>query len=281
MKGQAFLEDIAGEASSSDGLSASYLTHELRAPVTAIRLGLEILREQIDSQLSPEEKQTLSMAVKNTTRLEGLINDIMDYAKINSGKLAVRKEPSRPRDMMTEAVDSLRSTALSKGVRLTRDEGEPLPRIACEPRRIVQILTNLISNSIKHTPQRGVIRVSAALGQGAHEGTVVFKVKDTGCGIPAADLEKIFDLFAQSENSPALTGGTGLGLTLARRMVELHGGRIWAESWRQLGATFFFTIPIASSDMARPVQIYPKEIEVSGLLATLARRLNTWLALFV
>lgn len=260
-------------------LPSSYLTHELRAPVTAIRLGLEILQEQIQGRLQADERHMLAVAVKNTSRLEGLVNDIMDYSKIMAGRMPVRKEPADGRELVAEAVDGLQATAISKGVKLVKEEGEPLPRVLAEPRRVVQILTNLISNAIKFTPARGTVRVSVGKGRFEHEGTLVFKVKDNGRGIPHKDLERIFDLFAQPCASSG--EGTGLGLTLSRLMAELHGGRIWAESWRELGAAFSFTIPIAPQDLARKIRVYPKPAEYSGLLVSLSRGLNAFLSLFL
>lgn len=263
------------------GISASYLTHELRAPVTAIRLGLEILQEQLQDRLHPDEKQMLDVAVKNTTRLDGLVNDIMDFSKIMAGKLKAEKQPCDPRALCRDAVDCMQSLALAKGVKLFFDEPEPLARVSAEPRRMLQVLTNLISNAIKYTPARGTVTVTCKMGEREHAGTILFKVKDTGRGIPAKDIEKIFDMFVQSEKTKTADGGTGLGLTLARLMVQLHGGRIWAESWREVGATFFFTIPITPEDMKKNVEVYPKELEVSGLLVSMARRFNSILALFV
>src|SRR6185503_10959656 len=96
--------------------------------------------------------------------------------------------------------ESLRATALAQGVKLELAEGEPLPRVSAEPRRIVQILTNLISNGIKFTPSRGRVTISAELGKREHEGTILFNVKDTGRGIPAEDLDKIFDMFVRCSN---------------------------------------------------------------------------------
>ena len=261
-------------------LQASYLTHELRAPVTAIRLGLEILQEQVEGRLHAEEKQMLAVAVRNTARLEGLVNDIMDYSKIMAGKLGITKENCDPRALLNEAADGLRATALAQGVKLAVDDCEPLPEISAESRRVIQVLTNLVSNAIKFTPARGRVTVTAEKGKYEHEGTILFKVKDTGRGIPAEDIEKIFDMFIQSSNTKQ-SEGTGLGLTLARLMVELHGGRIWADSWRGAGATFCFTIPISQDALGRKVEVYPKPLEYTGLLLSVAKRFNAFVALFV
>jgi len=272
----------AAPAPAPDKIQASYLTHELRAPVTAIRLGLEVLQEQVLRKLEADEKQMLSLAIKNTARLEGLINDIMDYSKIVAGKMAVNRELCEARTLVSDAVDAMQAMALAKGVKLIKDIEEGLPRVSAETRRVVQVLTNLISNAIKFSPAQGAVTVSVKSGRYEHAGTLVFRVKDMGCGIPAQDLEKVFDMFVQSaSSSKKQTTGTGLGLTLARSMVELHGGRIWAESWKGAGASFYFTIPVAAEDMARKFDPYPKPLEYHGLLVSIYRRLNAFLAFFV
>jgi len=263
-------------------VQAAYLAHELRAPVTSIRLGLEILSEQIEGRLQGDEKQMLSLAIRNTMRLEGLVNDIMDYSKIAAGKLAIVKEPSDARMLVDDAADSLRAMATAKGVKINKDFAPLLPRCAAESRRVVQVLMNLISNAIKFTPARGTVTVTVAEGKYEHAGTLLFKVKDTGCGIAHDELEKIFGMFEQAGGSAQRqASGTGLGLTLARAMVELHGGRIWAESWKGSGSTFCFTIPIARADMVTPVEVYAQPLQLHGLLLDVARRFNAFLAMFV
>ncbi|MDO8756654.1 MAG: HAMP domain-containing sensor histidine kinase, partial [Elusimicrobiota bacterium] len=263
-------------------VQAAYLAHELRAPVTSIRLGLEILAEQIGDRLEGDEKQMLSLAIRNTMRLEGLVNDIMDYSKIAAGKLAIVKEPCDARTLVDEAADSLRAMATAKGVKIAKDYAPLLPRCSAENRRVVQVLMNLISNAIKFTPARGLVTVAISEGKYEHAGTLLFKVKDTGCGIPHEELEKIFGMFEQACGAAQRkSSGTGLGLTLARAMVELHGGRIWAESWKGSGSTFCFTIPIATADMVRPVEVYAQPLQLHGLLLDVARRLNAFVAMFV
>jgi|GEM_PF-1555576 len=262
-------------------IQAAYLAHELRAPVTAIRLGLEGLSEQVAPRLEPDERQLLEIAIRNTNRLEGLVNDIMDYSKIAAGKMAIVKEACDARALIDEAVEAMRAAATARGVKIVKDVAPGLPRCSAEGRRVVQVLINLLSNAIKHSPARGTVVVAAALGRHAHEGTVLFRVKDSGPGLAPADLERVFGLFEQAGGALKKTEGTGLGLPLARAMVELHGGRIWAESWKGAGAAFCFTIPAAARDLARPVDVYPEPIQVSGLLAEFGRRCNAVLALFI
>lgn len=256
------------------------LTHELRAPVTALRLGLQLLREQAKTRLKGDEQQILEMALRSTGRLESLVNDVMDYSRGSSGGVKIEKTLCDVKSLISESVGDLQSLALAHGVKLIKVNEVPLPRIEADPLRVIQVLTNLISNAIKFTPPRGRVTVSAEIGCYEHDGTVVFKIKDTGRGIPQDELEKIFNPFVQaSHTSPEQ--GTGLGLSLSRMMVELHGGRIWAESWPGLGATLSFTIPISSREMVRKVSAYPKAAEYSGLLFSLTRRLNAFLAFFI
>jgi signal transduction histidine kinase len=262
-------------------VQAAYLAHELRAPVTSIRLGLEGLAEGAEDRLHDDEKKMLEIAIRNTHRLEGLVNDIMDYSKLAAGRMTVAKEPCDARALLDEAVDAMRAAAVAKGVRIVKDVAPGLPRCAAEGRRVVQVLINLLSNAIKYAPARGTVTVSASAGVREHEGTVLFRVKDTGPGLDAADLERVFGMFEQAGGAVKKSTGTGLGLTLARAMVELHGGRIWAESWKGCGATFCFTIPIASADLTRAVDVYAEPLQIHGLVAEFGRRFNAVLALFV
>ncbi|MBI4348853.1 MAG: HAMP domain-containing histidine kinase [Elusimicrobia bacterium] len=260
---------------------ASYMTHELRAPLTSVRSALGLLEEQLATRLQPDEQQVLTLAMKNADRLAGLINDILDFSKIQAGKMSMQLETLDPLALLQEAVDSLQAWALARGVRLVRGPSAGgLPRVRGDARRITQVLTNLLSNAIKFTPAGGRVEVSARMGRAEHTGTIVFSVKDTGCGIPQQDLEKIFRCFEQSAEGRKTSNGTGLGLTLAKSMVELQGGRIWAESWKGLGSTFHFTIPIVSEDLAVPVEVYPRSPEYHGLLVDVFRRLNAVVAAF-
>ena len=260
---------------------ASYMTHELRAPLTSVRSALGLLEEQLDGRLQADERHVLSLALKNADRLAGLINDILDFSKVQSGKMSMQLETLDPQALIQEALESLQAWSISRGVRLSRAaDVAGLPRVRGDARRIVQVLTNLISNAIKFTPAGGRVEVTARMGRNEHTGTIVFAVKDSGCGIPSQDLEKVFHAFEQSAEGRKMSNGTGLGLTLAKSMVELQGGRIWAESWKGLGSTFHFTVPIVSEDLSVPVEVYAKPTEYHGLLVDAFRRFNAVLAAF-
>ena len=282
------LEDLAHGAgcppvsASTEPMVASYLTHELRAPLTSIVSAMMLLQETLAGVLKPDQSRLLELALKNGERLGQLINDILDFNKIQSGKMKLQTCATPARKLIRESVDSLNAWAVTKGIKLLRVPPEELlPRVQADPQRAVQVLINLISNAIKFTPSGGQIEIFASLGRGEHEGTVVFTVKDNGCGIAPADLERIFQCFEQSASGAKSGQGTGLGLTLAKAMVELHGGRIWAESRRGLGSAFHFTIPIAPQDMHRKVALYPQPVQYHGIFVHMFRRISAFIATFV
>ncbi len=153
---------------------------------------------------------------------------------INIEKITM--EPCDARALIDDAADSMLATATAKGVRIIKSCEALLPRCAAESRRVVLVLKNLLSNAIKFSTAPGLVSIAVSEGRYQHAGSLMFKVKDTGCGIDRAELERIF--------------GVGSGLAMARAMVENHGGRIWAESWKGGGSTFCFTIPVAVAAFA-------------------------------
>lgn len=263
----------------SENQLAAYVTHELRAPLTSVRSALGLLSMNLEGRLNHEEAETLRLAARNAERLGTLINDIMDFEKIRAGKMELTCEALNSEELLQEALESLSSWAVAKGIRMERvPSEEALPRVWADRKRVVQVLTNLLSNAIKFTPAGGRVELMARKGRHQHSGTIQFRVKDTGPGIPAKDLEKVFRCFEQSALGTKESQGSGLGLTLARTMVTLLGGRIWAESWPGLGATLNFTLPLVARDSKRPVEAYGKPVEMSGLLVGLAKRLNSVVA---
>jgi signal transduction histidine kinase len=175
-----------------------------------------------------------------------LIGDLVDVASIVAGKLAVARETRDLAILIAEAVDTFRATASAKGVFLeTRIDAAPL-LATFDHQRILQVLANLISNSLKFTPRGGNITI----GGEREAGSVRLSVRDTGCGIPDHALERIFERFSQVGNSDRR--GLGLGLYISRCIVEAHGGRIWAESQPGAGSKIGFTLP-ANPSASAPV----------------------------
>lgn len=216
----------------------SIVSHELRTPLTSIRGSLGLLESGVLGPLPKKGQRLVEVAVQNTDRLVRLINDILDIERIESGRIDLHREPCDAADLIERAVDSIGQLAAAARVSLIA-EGEPVALFA-DPDRVIQTLTNLISNAIKFSSPGACVRVCSA----ARDGEVLFEVADEGRGIPAANLESIFERFQQVDASASREmGGTGLGLAICRTIVEHHGGRIWVDSTLGTGSTFSFELP--------------------------------------
>ncbi|MFA6029751.1 MAG: HAMP domain-containing sensor histidine kinase [Elusimicrobiota bacterium] len=222
--------------------TAAYLTHELRAPLTSIRCALETIKD-CEERLPADERQMLDIALRNTERLKNLIDDILDLSKLQAGRMRVFPVPCDPRALAAEAVESLSPLARKKGIDLALEVSPPCAAVDADPRRTVQVLINLLSNALKFTPAGGRVRVRVEAGKGDRAGYALFSVSDTGCGIAAGDLPRVFRFFSQAAAGERRMEGTGLGLAISRSMVELQGGEIGVESEPGKGSTFSFTLP--------------------------------------
>lgn len=221
--------------------TAAYLTHELRAPLTAIRCALELMREGGDAAQSAE---VLDIALRNAERLGGLIDDILETSKLQTGKVAVAPRPLAAGDAARDAVTALLPWADRKGLALAVVREPDLPPVAADPKRLTQVLTNLLSNALKFTPAGGRVEVSVRRGRRERAGSVLFCVRDSGPGIAPAEQARLFRYFTQGAAGVSSGTGTGLGLAIARAMVELMGGSLWLESECGKGAAFYFTLPV-------------------------------------
>jgi signal transduction histidine kinase len=221
----------------------SVVSHELRTPLTAIKAFVELL---IVKQSMPPEKKTKILQTVNeeSDRLGRLINDLLDLSKIEAGTMNWRREQISIEDIISVSVDMLLPSALGKGLSLTRTVEPQLPCFFGDRDRLVQVITNILSNAVKFTPEGGSITVQAKHEEGPPP-RLVIAIADTGMGIHDEELEVIFDKFHRSGDM--LTNrieGTGLGLAIARQIVEHHGGRIWADSTYGSGSRFTFTLPL-------------------------------------
>jgi len=226
-----------------DKLTSGYLTHELRSPLTAIRCALELVLET-SASLNRQERDILNAALRNTTKLNVLIDDIMQLSKIQTGRMAMSPSPVQPDALVRETVEDLGPWIQRKGLALTVKTPIRCPEIFVDAHWTIQSLTNLISNAIKFTPSGGAIEVSLEEGQGERSGLMIISVSDTGCGIAPEDIRKVFGYFVQVGPPEHRKQGSGLGLSLARSMVEIQGGSMWVTSRFGEGATFSFTVPI-------------------------------------
>ncbi len=217
----------------------SVVSHELRTPLTSIRGALGLLTSGLVGALPDKGRRMLEIAVNNTDRLVRLINDILDIERMQSGKVLMQYRLCDAAALLGQASDEMRAMADKVEVTLTV-QAQPL-RLWADPDRLVQTLTNLLSNALKFSPPQTAVRLSVQR-QGEE---AVFTIRDQGRGIPADKLESIFERFQQVDASDSRQkGGTGLGLAICRSIVQQHGGRIWVESELGAGSTFSFTVPM-------------------------------------
>ncbi|MDO8804347.1 MAG: ATP-binding protein [Elusimicrobiota bacterium] len=221
----------------------SRVTHDLQSPLASITSALEMLTDAATSKLDPTESKFLDISIRNSHRLSQMIRGILDFSKLQAGKMDVHPAPAPLAPILSEAVDGLTPWAKTKGIALTL---RPVPgdlRVMADPPRIVQVLTNLISNAIKATPEGGTVIVAAAPDP-SQNGSVLVGVRDTGHGIPKEDLNKLFQKFVQLPSRHSMEG-VGLGLAIVSDFLKLHNGKIWAASEVGKGSTFYFTLPLA------------------------------------
>lgn len=237
----------------------SIVSHELRTPLTSIKNSLDILSNGRCGEVTPASDKFLSMAMRNVQRLSGIINDLLDLSKIEAGKMDFKFAPTNINTVIGYVKSTLSEVAKTKGLNLITEEGENLPEINADSQRLEQVLTNLVSNAIKFTPENKTIKISSKLVNSSEiKINDIFKpeiknltgnyiqvcVEDEGIGIDEKDLLHAFDKFAQIENSLSRkAGGTGLGLPIAKQLLEAHKGAIWCDSELNKGSKFCFIIP--------------------------------------
>jgi signal transduction histidine kinase len=221
----------------------SVVGHELRTPLTSIRGSLGLLDGGVLGELPQDAANMVAVAVLNADRLVRLINDILDIERMAAGRLSLDPTAVAAEELVSQSIQVVQAMADAAGVTLHSDV-EPLAVFA-DADRIVQTLINLFGNAIKFSPAGSVVTVTVT----QDEDGAVFSVRDTGRGIPADQLESIFERFRQVDASDSREkSGTGLGLPIARGIVEQHGGRIWAESHPGEGSTLRFTLPSVSEN---------------------------------
>ncbi|MBI4576795.1 MAG: PAS domain S-box protein [Planctomycetes bacterium] len=228
----------------------SMIVHDLRSPVAAIK-GLVELLENDEVEIDPsEEKEFYRMIGESSERMLGLVNDVMDVSKIEAGKLDLYPEPYGIGEAVESALEVAGVHAEKKGVEIVTDLESDLPSVHVDAERLVQVFTNLLTNSVKFTPEGGCITISARADGALADGRVCVQVTvaDTGVGIPAEELGQLFEKYKQVSSARSTKAkGTGLGLVICKNIVEAHGGRIWVESEAGHGARFHFTVPTTPS----------------------------------
>ena len=218
------------------------MSHELRTPLNAIIGFSQVLRERMVGQLNEKQEEYLDDILSSAYHLLSLINDVLDLSKVEAGQVELDVAPFSLLDALESGVVMVRERALDDDVRIALRADPDADAVEGDERRIRQVVFNLLSNAVKFTPEGGAVEVSAA----RLNGEVRVSVSDTGAGIAPDDRERIFEEFQQTEAGVDQREGTGLGLALSKRYVELHGGRIWVDSEVGEGSTFVFTLPSRS-----------------------------------
>ena len=216
----------------------SNVSHELRTPLASLKALVDTLTEGALED-PPAARRFLLRMENEIDNLTQMVQELLELSRIESGKVPLERQAITPLDLLTPAVERMQVQAERSGLILLIACPTDLPPVSADPKRIEQVLVNLLHNAIKFTPPGGEIRVTAYRGSN----NVVFTIQDTGVGIAPAALPRIFERFYKADRARS-GGGTGLGLSIARHLVEAHGGRIWAESIVSQGSTFYFSLPL-------------------------------------
>jgi signal transduction histidine kinase len=217
----------------------SMVSHELRTPLTAIKEGLALVLDGMVGQINDEQKELLGISKKNVDRLTRLINEVLDFQKLECGKMKFNIKPNNINDTAKDAYEIMLPVAKEKNVSIQLNTDDNLPVVAFDRNKITQVLLNLINNAVKFTDE-GTITIKT----GQDDFSVLVSIADNGCGIKEKDLPRLFSRFEQlNTGGERRTGGTGLGLAISKEIIEQHKGAIWAESVAGKGSTFTFRLP--------------------------------------
>jgi len=238
------LKETAEKLKEVDELKDEFLSmtaHELKTPLMPVKIQSQLLLTGVMGKINEKQRDSLDMVLRNTDRLIRLIDDISDISKIEAGTLEFHTEEVQMIDIIKNSIKDLSSLAKEKHIALIGKYPTKLPLIKADKGRLAQVMTNLIKNAIKFTPEKGKITVGAKKSRN----NIVVSVKDTGIGISKENLGKVFDKFFQVDTGITRKyGGAGLGLTICKRIIEKHRGKIWSESTLGKGSKFIFTLPI-------------------------------------
>ncbi len=214
-------------------------SHDLRSPVTSLILGNHLLIEGVAGPLTPTQIEVLVSQREDLERLERLMRDLLDVSKLEAGASPPKLEAITVMELAKHPVDNLKIQADKKSINLKLQIPDNLPLVKADALQIGRVLTNLVGNALRHTPEGGSVWVNAS----RNHNEVTFSVEDNGAGIPEEYRKRIFDRFVQVPGAPQ--GGAGLGLSIARKIVQAHGGEMTVESQLGKGSTFSFTLPIS------------------------------------
>jgi signal transduction histidine kinase len=237
-------KELAEAANAAKTEFVSLVSHELQTPLTYVKGYTDLLRDGSAGPVSESQADYLSVIQANVDRMARLIADLAEVSFIEAGRLSLELIPLAIGEVIHEVTRSTRKQFEAKEQTLLVTAADDLPLVCADRSRLIQVLTNLVNNAHKYTPAGGQITIHA---EKSEEAFVLVTVRDTGLGIKPEELNKVFyKFFRSSDPETRRAPGTGLGLNIARHLIELHGGRIWLESEYRQGTAFHFTIPIAS-----------------------------------
>jgi signal transduction histidine kinase len=235
----------------------SAVSHELRTPLTSIKESISLIQEEAAGPLTEHQKKFLGIAIKNIDRLSRLINDMLDFSRIEAGKLKLDRKITRLEPLIGDVARTLNLEIARKKLEFKIDIPEKIPEVYVDSDRLIQVILNLLSNAVKFTPDGGQVTVEVKIVDdfpgfseirdfyAAGQRFIEISVIDTGVGIKEEDLHKLFQKFEQIESGLGRHyNGVGLGLVISKELIELHDGRIWAESRYKNGSSFHFVIPL-------------------------------------
>ena len=241
-------EDVTRQREAEQAKSdfTAQIVHDLRGPLSGIQGTLEFVLGQEGTKLDALYSDLLQEAHRESERMMSLINEILDFSKIQSGNFTVESEPVRVAGVLKRAVRSLQSVASRDEIFLLSAHGRDIPQIIGSVEKLTQAVINLISNSLKFTPKKGLISVGAQIVRnGDMPEAIVVTVTDTGMGIRAEEIEQIFAKYKQSKNKSLRGGGgTGLGLYIVKQIVEAHGGEVSIASIEGVGTSMVLRLPV-------------------------------------
>ena len=234
------------EAEQAKSDFTSMIVHDLRGPLSGIQGTLEFVLSQEGNRLDSLYSDLLTEAQRESERMMNLINELLDFSKIESGNFVVEPEPVRVAGVLKRAVRSLQSVAARDEIFLLSAHGRDVPQIIGSVEKLTQAIINLISNSLKFTPKKGLISVGAQIVRnGDTPDTIVITVTDSGMGIKAEDVEQIWSKYKQTKNKSLRGGGgTGLGLYIVKQIVEAHGGEVTVASVEGVGTSMVLKLPV-------------------------------------
>ena len=247
------LEKANRELKKLDQLKSDFIasvSHDFRTPLNSVQESIALILDGIVNTSEEKGKNVLQIAKRSIARLTVMINDLLDFSKLEAGKMRLHIEPSDIQVLIDEVLSSLKSLAEKKKVKLSFEPVEKFQKIPCDAERMIQVLTNLVGNAIKFTPENGTvnIRLEPALNEQIH-----IVVSDTGIGIAKEDLKRVFGRFEQVKGANSKENkGTGLGLSICKELVKLHGGDVWAESELGKGSRFIVSIPLNQKNISEP-----------------------------